>query len=88
MLLVIHSTFTHWVLDGYFLNVPTSTIGRYLGGYFVKILNMCPVGIWVGKVWAKCKINQNGPSGQIKTTLGGFWGGYFLKILNMYLVGI
>ena len=61
--LVIRSTFTHWVLDGYFLNVPTSAIGGYLGGYFVKILNMCPVGIWVGEVWAKCKNNQNGPSG-------------------------
>ena len=48
---------------GHFLNVPTSTIGGYLGGYFVKIFNMCPVGIWVGEVWAKCKINQNGPSG-------------------------
>ena len=61
--LVIQPTFTHWVLGGYFLNVPTSMIGGYLGGYFVKILNMCPVGIWVGEVWAKCKNNLNGPSG-------------------------
>ena len=47
VLLVIRPTFTHWVL----------------GGYFVKILNMCPVGIWVGKMWANYKSDQNGPSG-------------------------
>ena len=44
-------TFTHWVLSEYFLNVPSLVIGGYLGGYFVKILNMCPVGIWVSKLW-------------------------------------
>ena len=38
-------------------------ISRYLGGYFVKILNMHPVDIWVSEMWVKCKINLNRPSG-------------------------
>ena len=70
------------------MNVPSPMIGRYLGGYFVKILKMYPVGIWVSELWANCKINQNEPSGWIKTTLGRFCAGYFLKILNIYPVGI
>ena len=44
-----------WVL----LNVPSPAIGRYLGGYFVKIPKMYPVSIWVSEFWANCKINQN-----------------------------
>ena len=34
--------------------VPNLSIGGYLGGYFIKILNMCLVGIWVSKLWANC----------------------------------
>ena len=60
---------TWWVLFKQTLDklttVPNPSIGRYLGGYFLKILNMCPVGIWVSELWVKYKINQNGPSGSM-----------------------
>ena len=54
---------TWWVLFKQTLNelttVPNPLIGGYLGGYFLKILNMYPVGIWVGKLGVNCKSNQN-----------------------------
>ena len=40
------------------MNVPSPAIGRYLGGYFVKILKMYLVGIWVGELRVNGNSNQ------------------------------
>ena len=54
---------THQVHVEYFYKVPTQIPTDCQAGYIQKVPTKNPVGIWVSELWAKCKINQNEPSG-------------------------